>query len=67
MRPLSDAFIDAYLDREWPAVSHCVGVFRIEGPGVQLFKRIEGDHFTILGMPLIPLLEALRERGQLVA
>lgn len=67
VRPLSDAFIDAYLDREWPAVSHCVGVFRIEGPGVQLFKRIEGDHFTILGMPLIPLLEALRERGQLVA
>jgi septum formation protein len=67
VRPLSDAFIDAYLDRDWPAVSHCVGVFRIEGPGVQLFKRIEGDHFTILGMPLIPLLEALRERGLLVA
>jgi septum formation protein len=67
VRELSDAFIDAYLDREWPAVSHCVGVFRIEGPGVQLFNRIEGDHFTIMGMPLIPLLQALRERGLLVA
>jgi septum formation protein len=67
VRPLSDAFIADYLDRDWPAVSHCVGVFRIEGPGVQLFKRIEGDHFTILGMPLIPLLEALRERGLLPA
>ena len=65
VRTLSEAFIEAYLDREWPAVSHCVGVFRIEGPGVQLFSRIEGDHFTILGMPLIPLLGALRERGVL--
>jgi septum formation protein len=44
-------------------VSYCVGVFRLEGPGVQLFERIEDDHFTILGMPLLPLLGALRERG----
>ena len=63
VRPLSEDFIADYLDREWPAVSHCVGVFRLEGPGVQLFERIEGDHFTILGMPLLPLLGALRERG----
>lgn len=62
VRPLSDAFIQSYLDREWPAVSYCVGVFRLEGPGVQLFDSIVGDHFTILGMPLLPLLEALRER-----
>jgi len=67
VRPLSDQFIAGYLDREWPAVSYCVGVFRIEGPGVQLFSSIEGDHFTILGMPLIPLLEALRERGMMPA
>lgn len=66
VRELSDAFIASYLDREWPAVSHCVGVFRLEGPGVQLFDAIEGDHFTILGMPLLPLLAALRER-ELVA
>lgn len=63
VRDLSDDFILSYLDREWPAVSHCVGVFRIEGPGVQLFERVEGDHFTILGMPLVPLLGALRKRG----
>lgn len=67
VRDLSDAFIHAYLEREWPAVANCVGVFRLEGPGVQLFERIEGDHFTILGMPLVPLLGALRERGLLLA
>lgn len=60
---MSDGFIDDYLHHEWPAVSHCVGVFRIEGRGVQLFERIEGDHFTILGMPLLPVLGFLRELG----
>jgi septum formation protein len=63
VRPLSGQFIASYLDAEWPEVGHCVGVFRLEGPGVQLFERIEGDHFSILGMPLLPLLGALRERG----
>ena len=62
VRPLSEAFIQSYLDAEWPGVGYCVGVFRLEGRGVQLFERIEGDHFTILGMPLLPLLGALRER-----
>jgi septum formation protein len=65
VRELSEDFIASYLDREWPAVSYCVGVFRLEGPGVQLFSSIDGDHFTILGMPLLPLLGALRERGLL--
>lgn len=65
LRRLSDEFIESYLDAEWPQVGYCVGVFRLEGPGVQLFERIEGDHFTVLGMPLIPLLGALRERGVL--
>ena len=65
VRWLSDEFIDGYLDAEWPEVGYTVGVFRLEGRGVQLFERIEGDHFTILGMPLIPLLGALRERGLL--
>ena len=54
VRALSDAFINHYLDAEWPDVGHCVGVFRMEGRGVQLFERIEGDYFTILGMPLAP-------------
>lgn len=65
VRQLSDEFIDSYLDVEWPDVQYCVGVFRMEGRGVQLFDSVEGDHFTILGMPLIPLLGALRERGLL--
>nr|WP_314441562.1 Maf family protein [uncultured Sphingomonas sp.] len=67
VRPLSEAFIHRYLDQDWPEVSYCVGVFRLEGPGVQLFDTIEGDHFTILGLPLLPLLGALRERGVLAA
>jgi len=62
VRPLSADFIRDYLDAEWPEVSYCVGVFRMEGRGAQLFASIKGDHFTILGMPLIPLLGALRER-----
>ena len=62
-RPLSEVFIEHYLDAEWPEVAYCVGVFRLEARGVQLFEAIEGDHFTILGLPLLPLLGALRERG----
>ena len=65
VRVLGDAFIETYLDAEWPAVAGCVGVFRMEGRGVTLFDRVEGSHFTILGMPLLPLLGALRERGVL--
>lgn len=67
VRELSEDFIAAYLDAEWPAVSGCVGVFRIEAMGVQLFDRIEGDNFTVLGMPLLPVLGALREMGELPA
>ena len=65
VRTLSYSFIEQYLDAEWPAVASCVGVFRIEGPGVQLFDRIEGSHFTVLGLPLIPVLGYLRTRGVL--
>jgi septum formation protein len=65
VRELSDEFIHSYLDVEWPEVGYTVGVFRLEGRGVQLFESIDGDHFTILGMPLLPLLGALRERGLL--
>jgi septum formation protein len=63
VRPISDKFIERYLDAEWPQVANCVGVFRMEGRGVTLFDQVEGDHFTILGMPLLPLLGALRDRG----
>lgn len=67
VRPLSDSFIEAYLDAEWPEISGCVGCYRIEGPGVQLFSRVEGSQFTVLGMPLLPLLGYLRERQVLRA
>ena len=67
MRAFSDAFLDSYLDREWPAIAGCVGGYRLEGLGAQLFSRIDGDHFTILGLPLLPLLDWLRVRGELAA
>jgi septum formation protein len=67
VRKMSEDFIASYLDAEWPAVAGCVGVFRIEARGVQLFEEIEGDHFTVLGMPLLPVLGALRELGELTA
>jgi septum formation protein len=65
MRPLGDAFLADYLDREYEAIRWSVGGYRIEGPGVQLFDRITGSHFAILGLPLLPLLAYLRERGVL--
>jgi len=67
VRELSDRFIAAYLAAEWPEVSQCVGVFRIEALGPQLFESIEGDMFTVLGMPLLPVLAALRELEELPA
>lgn len=62
---MTDNFIEDYLAHEWPEVAGCVGVFRIEARGVQLFERIEGDHFTVLGMPLLAVLGALRSMGEL--
>jgi septum formation protein len=60
MRDFSDAYLDAYLDREGDHILHCVGGYRLEGEGVQLFDRIDGDYFTILGLPLLGLLDLLR-------
>jgi septum formation protein len=65
MRDFSDAFLDRYLEAEWPAIGGCVGGYRLEGLGAQLFARIDGSHFTILGLPLLPLLDYLRTRGEL--
>ena len=67
VRPLSDAFIDAYLDRDWEKARWCVGVYRIEGPGAQLFSRIEGSHYSVVGLPLLNLLDYLRTRGMLTS
>ncbi len=63
MRALSDDFLARYLDAEFEQIRWGVGGYRIEGPGVQLFERIEGSHFAILGLPLLPLLDFLRARG----
>lgn len=65
MRPLGDAFLEDYLDREYEAIRRSVGGYRVEGLGAQLFERIEGSHFAVLGLPLLPLLTYLRERGLL--
>ena len=65
VRELSEDFIEDYLAAEWPGVGQTVGVFRVEAMGVQLFDRIYGDHFTVLGMPLLQVLQALRDEGVL--
>lgn len=65
MRPLSRNTIDAYLDAAGDAVRGSVGAYQLEGLGVHLFERIEGDYFTILGLPLLPLLAFLRSRNLL--
>ncbi|GAA0476335.1 nucleoside triphosphate pyrophosphatase [Parasphingorhabdus litoris] len=63
MRSLSDDFIDDYVDTEWDNIRHCVGCYEIEGRGAQLFSDIKGSHFTIMGLPLLHLLDYLRARG----
>ena len=65
MRRLGENEIDAYLDQAGQAVTTSVGAYQLEGLGVHLFERIEGDHFTILGLPLLPLLAFLRGEGLL--
>ena len=60
MRRLTEAEIEAYLDEAGAAVTSSVGAYQLEGLGVHLFENIEGDHFTILGLPLLPLLAFLR-------
>lgn len=67
VRPLSESFIARYLAAEGVEILNCVGAYRLEGWGAQLFERIEGDYFTILGLPLLPLLGFLRESGALAA
>lgn len=67
MRDFSDEFLDAYLDAIGDDCKTSVGGYKIEGRGVQLFQSISGDHFTILGLPLVPLLVRLREAGEVDA
>jgi septum formation protein len=65
MRGLSDEFLDAYLDAAGPAVLESVGGYQLEKLGIHLFERIEGDHFTILGLPLLTLIAFLRRHASL--
>ena len=65
MRSFSDEFLEAYLDAAGTAVTASVGGYQLEKVGIQLFEHIQGDHFTILGLPLVPLLEYLRTAGWL--
>jgi septum formation protein len=66
MRAFSDRFLDAYLDAAGPAVMASVGAYQLERYGVHLFERVEADHFTILGLPLLAALDFLRREGSLV-
>jgi len=66
MRRFTDAFLDRYIAEEGEALTASVGAYRLEGRGVQLFARISGDHFAVLGMPLLELLDFLRGRGALL-
>jgi septum formation protein len=65
MRNFSDAYLEHYLSIAGPAILHCVGSYQIEGEGINLFSHIDGDFFTIQGLPLLPLLAFLREVGEL--
>lgn len=67
MRPLSEDFVDRHLARVGTRVLASVGAYQLEGEGVQLFERIDGDYFTILGLPLLPLLAKLRNLGAIDA
>ena len=63
MRDVSDVFLDDYLTAEGQDILKGVGCYRLEGRGAQLFERVEGDYFTVLGLPLLPLLAPLRQHG----
>jgi septum formation protein len=65
VRAFSEAWLDAYLEAEGDAILGCVGSYRLEAMGAQLFARIRGDHFTILGLPLLAVLDYLRTRGEI--
>ena len=65
MRALSDQFIGDYLGRNWPDISDAVGAYKLEEEGVRLFSKVDGDYFTVLGLPLLPLLDVLADRGEI--
>lgn len=67
MRPFSDSYLEDYLSRNWDSVRHAVGCYKLEEEGARLFTRIDGDYFTVLGLPLLPLLGWLADRGTIAS
>jgi septum formation protein len=67
MRKFSDAFLDSYLERMGAEATRSVGAYKLEGEGIQLFEVVDGDYFTILGLPLLPLLAFLRAQGEIAS
>lgn len=65
MRSFSDAYLDGYIERNWERIRHSVGAYKLEEEGVRLFSRVEGDYFTVLGLPLLDLLSYLTLRGDI--
>lgn len=63
VRALSDKYIARYVEQHWDDIRHSVGCYRIEGAGAQLFEKVEGSQFTVIGLPLLPILAELRGRG----
>jgi len=65
VRPFSEAWLEGYLDRNWPDIAEAVGSYKLEKEGVRLFSRVDGDYFTVLGLPLLDLLSYLSLRGDI--
>ena len=65
MHPISDSYLDDYVTRNWDNIRHAVGCYKLEEEGIRLFSAVTGDYFTILGLPLMPLLAWLRSRGMI--
>jgi septum formation protein len=65
MKNFSDAYVQGYIERNWPGIRHSVGAYKLEEEGVRLFERVDGDYFTVLGLPLLGLLAYLEQRGVL--
>ena len=63
MRPISDSYLDAYVTHNWDSIRHSVGAYKLEEQGCRLFSAVEGCHFTVLGLPLLPVLGYLGDKG----